>query len=95
MPGLTLFVTRCGSYKRFSQHVCSLTLYDKRSALRGFLPRADTVFVDGVFYLLEFLQRVEVRRLPLFFQLLTAHVRIAGQTPRSLRDLGLDGKLPL
>lgn len=53
-----------------------LTLYDERSTLCGFLPRANAVLVDAIFDILQFLQSVQIGRLPLLLQLFATDVRI-------------------
>lgn len=47
----------------------ALTIDNKRSPLGGFLPRLDAVLVDCVFDLLQLLQCIQVRGLPLLLQL--------------------------
>lgn len=63
------------------------TFYDKRRSLRRLLARADPVLIDGVLNFLELLQCIQIRSLPLFLQLFTAYVRIAGETPGCLGNL--------
>ena len=53
------------------------------------------MLVDAVLDVLQLLEGVEVGGLTLLLQLLAANVRVGGQAPRRLRDLGLDGELAL
>lgn len=69
-------------------------IYDQGSSLGWLLSRFDAILINGIFYLLQFLQCIQVGRLPLFLQLF-ADVWVTRQAPGSLCDLGLNGKLPL